>query len=97
MQVPLTTLDFLERAETRVRRPRSPSSTSRTRRVAASARFTYAELGAPARALAVAFDELGLGAGERVAILSPNAARFLIALFGIPRATGASSSRSTSG
>src|SRR6185503_10158234 len=37
-----------------------------------------------ARSVAIAFDELGLGAGERVAILSPNAGRFLIALFGIP-------------
>ena len=34
--------------------------------------------------MAVAFDELGLDAGERIAILSPNAGRFLIALFGIP-------------
>ena len=33
---------------------------------------------------AVAFDELGLGEGERIAILSPNAGRFLVALYGIP-------------
>jgi len=48
--------------------------------------FTYAELGRRG-----ALDrrrvstKLGLDAGERIAILSPNAGRFLIALFGIPR------------
>ena len=83
MQVPLTTLDFLERAETVfadriavVDEPDPPGG--------GLGSFTYAELGRRARSIAVAFDELGLGAGERIAILSPNAGRFLIALFGIP-------------
>jgi acyl-CoA synthetase (AMP-forming)/AMP-acid ligase II len=32
----------------------------------------------------VALDDLGLAEGERVAIMSPNAARFLVALYGVP-------------
>ena len=83
MHVPLTTLDFLERAETVfavraaiVDEPAPPGGGIGT--------ITYAELGRRARSIAVAFDELGLDAGERIAILSPNAGRFLIALFGIP-------------
>ena len=83
MHVPLTTLDFLHRAETVygaragiVDEPAPPGGGLGT--------FTYAELGQQARSVAIAFDELGLGAGERIAILSPNAGRFLVALFGIP-------------
>ena len=44
---------------------------------------TFGELEARARGLALALDDLGVGAGERVAIVSPNAARFLISLFGV--------------
>ena len=33
--------------------------------------------------MALAFDELGIGHGERVAIVSPNSSRFLIAFFGV--------------
>ena len=36
-----------------------------------------------ARSLAGALDDLGVGEGERVAIVSPNAARFLVSLFGV--------------
>ena len=36
-----------------------------------------------ARSLAAALDDLGVGQDERVAIVSPNAARFLISLFGV--------------
>ncbi len=83
MHVPLTTLDFLERAETVygdrtavVDEPAPPGG--------GIGRITYAELGRQARSIAVAFDDLGLGAGERIAILSPNAGRFLVALYGVP-------------
>jgi acyl-CoA synthetase (AMP-forming)/AMP-acid ligase II len=83
MHVPLTTLDFLERAETVfadrtavIDEPAPPGGTLGS--------FSYAELGRRARSIAVVFDELGLDAGARVAILSPNAGRFLVALFGIP-------------
>src|SRR5258705_10770068 len=35
------------------------------------------------RSLAAALDDLGVADGERVAIISPNAARFLVSLFGV--------------
>lgn len=83
MEVPLTITDFLDRAETVfadreavVDEPDPPGG--------GLGRLTYGELAAKARGLAVALDELGIGAGERVAIISPNAARFLVALFGVP-------------
>jgi acyl-CoA synthetase (AMP-forming)/AMP-acid ligase II len=80
--VPLTILDFLERAElvygertAVVDEPDPPGGSL--------GRVTYRDLAASARSLAVALDDLGLGAGERVAIVSPNAARFLVTLFGV--------------
>jgi acyl-CoA synthetase (AMP-forming)/AMP-acid ligase II len=83
VEVPLTVLDFLERAETVfadreavVDEPDPPGG--------GMGRVTYRDLAANARGLAIALDDLGVGAGERVAILSPNAARFLVALFGVP-------------
>jgi fatty-acyl-CoA synthase len=44
---------------------------------------TYAELEARARGMALALQDLGVGPGERVAIVSPNAARFLVSYFGV--------------
>jgi acyl-CoA synthetase (AMP-forming)/AMP-acid ligase II len=83
VEVPLTVLDFLDRAETVfpareavVDEPDPPGG--------GLGRLTYGELAAKARSLAIALDDLGIGPGERVAIISPNAARFLIALFGVP-------------
>jgi acyl-CoA synthetase (AMP-forming)/AMP-acid ligase II len=83
VEVPLTVTDFLDRAETVfgareavVDEPDPPGG--------GLGRITYGDLAAKARSLAVALDELGLAAGERVAIMSPNAARFLVALSGVP-------------
>ncbi|HSS11009.1 MAG TPA: AMP-binding protein [Acidimicrobiales bacterium] len=45
--------------------------------------LTYRQLDARARGMAVALDEMGVEHGERVAIVSPNAARFLTAFFGV--------------
>jgi acyl-CoA synthetase (AMP-forming)/AMP-acid ligase II len=45
--------------------------------------LSYRELDARARGMALALESLGVGQGERVAIVSPNAARFLIAYFGV--------------
>ncbi len=45
--------------------------------------ITYAELDARARAMALALDAMGVGPGDRVAIVSPNAARFLVAFYGV--------------
>ena len=45
--------------------------------------ITYAEMHDRARGMALAFDAMGVGHGERVAIVSPNSARFLISYFGV--------------
>jgi fatty-acyl-CoA synthase len=45
--------------------------------------LTYGELESRARGMALALDELGVAHGERVAIVSPNATRFLISYFGV--------------
>jgi fatty-acyl-CoA synthase len=81
MHVPLTINDFLDRAVTVyadrpgvIDEPDPPGSFGS---------LTYGELDARARGLALALDELGVGFGERVAIVSPNAARFQIAFFGV--------------
>jgi fatty-acyl-CoA synthase len=82
MIVPLTLTDFLERAETVygdrvavVDEPNPPGG--------GLGRFTYRAFGDMARSLAAALDDLGLAENERVAIVSPNAARFLVSLFGV--------------
>src|SRR5262249_62242826 len=46
-------------------------------------RITYETFAAMSRSLAAALDDLGVGDGERIAIVSPNAARFLVSLFGV--------------
>ncbi len=45
--------------------------------------LTYRELESRARGMGLALDRMGVGHGERVAIVSPNAARFLISFFGV--------------
>ena len=82
MIVPLTLADFLERAEQvygdRVAVVDEPSPPG-----GGLGRVTYAEVAGMARSLAAALDELGVGEGERVAIISPNAGRFLVSLYGV--------------
>jgi fatty-acyl-CoA synthase len=82
MIVPLTLGDFLERAESvyghRVAVVDEPSPPG-----GGLGRFTYAQFAAMARSLAAALDDLGIAENERVAIVSPNAARFLVSLFGV--------------
>jgi len=82
MIVPLTLADFLERAElvygdreAVVDEPDPPG--------ASLGRITYGEFAAMCRSQAAFLDDLGVAAGERVAIISPNAARFLVSLFGV--------------
>jgi acyl-CoA synthetase (AMP-forming)/AMP-acid ligase II len=79
--VPLTIGDFLERAAqiygdrtAVVDEPGTPGSLGTQ---------TYLELSARARGMALALDDMGIDHGERVAIVSPNAARFLIAFYGV--------------
>jgi fatty-acyl-CoA synthase len=81
MQVALTVADFLNRGAlvygervAVVDEPDGPGSFGV---------ITYAELEARARGMARHFDDLGVAQGERVAIVSPNSARFLTSYFGV--------------
>ncbi len=81
MRVALTVSDFLNRAAlvygsrtAAVDEPGVPGSLGT---------LSYAELEARARGMALAMDHLGIGHGERVAIVSPNSARFLTSYFGV--------------
>ncbi len=82
MHVALTVNDFLRRAEevypdriAVVDEPEQPAESWGS--------FTYAEMAAKARAIAAHLDALGIGQGERVAVVSHNSARLLTALFGV--------------
>jgi len=81
MRVALTVADFLDRGAlvhgsrvAAVDEPGVPGSLGTT---------TYAELEARARGMALALDHLDVAHGERVAIVSPNSARFLTSYFGV--------------
>ncbi len=81
MLVALTVSDFIERGALAfpdrvavVDEPEVPGSLGR---------LSYRELAARATGLALRLDELGVGVGARVAIVSPNSARFLITFFGV--------------
>ena len=82
MRVPLTVRDFLDRAALvygdrcgLVDEPDQPAPSLGA--------LTYREVGQRARAQAAGLDTLGVGVGERVAVVSPNAARLLISFFGV--------------
>ena len=82
MKVPLTINDHLRRAEDLywqriavVDEPDQPAQGWGT--------FTYGEMADKARAFAAGLDALGIGPGERIAMVSHNSARLLTALFGV--------------
>jgi acyl-CoA synthetase (AMP-forming)/AMP-acid ligase II len=82
MRVPLTVNDFLSRAELvygerigLVDEPDQPA--------ASWGALTWREVGRRARAQAAALDGMGLGRGERVAIVSHNSARLFTSFFGV--------------
>ena len=82
MQVPFNVLDFLDRAATTypdrvaiVDEPDQPAVPWPD--------TTFAELARRARAQAAGLDALGIGTGERVAIVSHNSARLLSSFFGV--------------
>jgi acyl-CoA synthetase (AMP-forming)/AMP-acid ligase II len=84
VRVPLTTADFLDRAAlvyadrlAVADEPDAPDSLGE---------ITYGHLAARARALAAGLDELGVGVGERVAVVSHNSARLLELLYAVPAA-----------
>ena len=82
MRVPLTIADHLARATTVygdrvgvIDEPEPPGG--------GLGELTYARVGELAAAQAAALDQLGVAHGERVAILSQNAGRLLVAFFGV--------------
>jgi len=82
MRVPLTVLDFIERAElvygdrtAVVDEPDQPGQSL--------GELTWKEAARMARAQAAGLDALGVEQGERVAIVSHNAARLLVSFFGV--------------
>ncbi len=82
MRVPLTTRDFIERASLvygdRVGVVDEPDQPARS-----LGELSYEAVESMARSQAAALDQLGVGVGERVAIVSQNAARLLVSLFGV--------------
>jgi acyl-CoA synthetase (AMP-forming)/AMP-acid ligase II len=82
MQVPLTVRDFLDRALT-VYPDRVAVVDEPDQPAAPWPDLTFAELARRARAQAAGLDALGIGVGERVAMVSHNSARLLSAFFGV--------------
>ncbi len=83
MRVPLTTRDFLDRAELVygdrvgiVDEPNQPAPSLGD--------VSYREVARRGRAFNAALDELGIGEGERVAVVSHNSARLLELLLAVP-------------
>ena len=83
MRVPLTTRDFLDRAELVygdrvgiVDEPDQPAPSL--------GGVTWREVARRGRALQAGLDELGVGVGERIAVVSHNAARLLEVLLAVP-------------
>ncbi len=82
MKVPLTVNDFLDRAVAVY--PDRVAIVDEPDQVAPPlGEITYAQLGDIRRQMGVAMDELGLGMGARVAMVSHNAARLLTSFFGV--------------
>ena len=82
MIVPLTLADFLHRAE-HVYGGRTGVVDEPAQPAEPLTGLTYARIAELSRAQAAGLDALGIGPGERVAIVSQNAARLLIAFFGV--------------
>src|SRR5690349_12986740 len=82
MIVPLTIRDFLVRAE-RVYPDRTGVIDEPAQPAPSLGSLTYRRVAEMARAQAAGLDALGIGMGERVAIVSQNAARLLVSFFGV--------------
>jgi fatty-acyl-CoA synthase len=88
MKVALTIQDFIQRAalvfKDRIGVIDEPSDSSASGSTAESlGNLTYGQLAALARSQASALDDMEIGFGERVAIVSKNAARMLVSFFGV--------------
>src|SRR5947209_3876565 len=82
MKVPLLVNDFLDRAETVFRDRVGVIDEPDVEDSLGS--LTYGEVARRVRALQAGLDELGVGEGERVAVVSPNAARLLELFYAVP-------------
>jgi acyl-CoA synthetase (AMP-forming)/AMP-acid ligase II len=82
MHVPLTIGDFLERAAV-VHGAERVAIVDEPLVAGSLGTITYEEMFERARGMALALEDMGVGHGERVAIVSPNSARLLIAFFGV--------------
>ncbi len=82
MFVPLTACDFIDRA-VQVYGARVGAVDEPDQPAPSLGETTYAEMGALARRQAARLDELGIGVGERVAIVSHNSSRLLTSFFGV--------------
>jgi len=82
MRVPLTTQDFLERAEV-VWADRTGIIDEPNQPAASVGTITYGAMARRVRAWQAGFDALGVGEGERVAVVSHNSARLLELLYGV--------------
>ncbi len=81
MKVPLTIGDYLSRGAAVYGSRTAVADEPGT--AGSLGTLTYRQLESRARGMALALDAMGVGHGERVAIVSPNAARFLISYFGV--------------
>ena len=82
MKVPLTVNDFLRRAEL-VYADRVGVVDEPDQPPPSWGELTYGEVAERARAQAAGLDALGVGQGERVAVVSQNSARLLTGFFGV--------------
>jgi acyl-CoA synthetase (AMP-forming)/AMP-acid ligase II len=83
MKVPFTTADFLDRAAAVYPLRTGVVDEPGPFQDGGLGSLTYEQLDARARGLAAGLDALGVGRGERVAVVSHNSARLLEAFFGV--------------
>ncbi len=81
MLVPLTVKDFLDRGALAF--PDRVAVHDEPDIAGSLGSITYRELESRARGMALALEKMGVDQGERVAIVSPNSAKFMITLFGV--------------
>ncbi len=82
MIVPFSISDFIDRAVS-VYGERTGVIDEPDQPAPSLGELTYAEIGALARRQAAKLDELGIGVGDRVAVVSHNSARLLTSFFGV--------------
>ena len=83
MKVPFTTGDFLHRGAAIYGRRVGVRDEPGAAQDGGLGELTYSGLAARAAAMAAGLDELGVGPGERVAVVSHNSARLLESFFGV--------------